>query len=347
MFRDLFDVLVEFLSVDSDEDPFGVRRVAVEGAGGVVAEVFVVFSSGVVWVDVRSPHHPPRAMLPPALIVIVTPPPDLSIAVDEPPQKPIGLLPLIVIFHVGRQRRHGVVRIVVVVPPQDPSLIFRLLVLSRRRRMRLGQIPQRPVRRRPRQMGPSQPGVLSLVDALSLGPLSGGVQFLVGHFGPRRPAVPVATVIAIVVIVIVVTVVVEGKAIHLAKGVLHAFSSFGHARRFRGEDFVLVRWRRRRRRRSRRRGVLSWRRGSGRGQCERRQEALDGFHGVDRSEAFLDIRRSLSWWARSLRDERAGLRVHGEMMKRMLSLLVVVNDDDDCRCLLFFSSTLPLLPSSS
>jgi len=52
MFRDLFDVLVEFLSVDSDEDPFGVRRVAVEGAGGVVAKVFVVFSSGVVWVDV-------------------------------------------------------------------------------------------------------------------------------------------------------------------------------------------------------------------------------------------------------------------------------------------------------
>ncbi len=213
----------------------------------------------------RRPHHPPRAMIPPALIVVVAPSPNLPIAVDEPPQEAIGLLPLVVILRVRRQRRHRRVGVVVVVAPETPPLVK----IAFHVHVHVGIVPRpRQVRemgppRSIRQMGPSQPGVLPLVDPLSLGAVSRGAQFLVGQFGPR-PGGSVGGG-------------GEGEAVHLAEGVLRAGSSLGHAGGFAGEDFVLVGGRRRRGRESGR--------GRVRGGCGRPdgrggdQKALNGFHG--------------------------------------------------------------------
>lgn len=52
MFRDLFNVLVKFLAVDTEELPVRVGVVAVEDTGGIVTKVFVVFVALVIGVDV-------------------------------------------------------------------------------------------------------------------------------------------------------------------------------------------------------------------------------------------------------------------------------------------------------
>ena len=55
MLGDLLYVLVELLAVDPDQFPVGVGGVAVERAGGAVAEVLGVAAAGVVGIDVLRP----------------------------------------------------------------------------------------------------------------------------------------------------------------------------------------------------------------------------------------------------------------------------------------------------
>mmetsp|Transcript_19468 Transcript_19468/g.45184 ORF Transcript_19468/g.45184 Transcript_19468/m.45184 type:complete len:687 (-) Transcript_19468:132-2192(-) len=97
---DLFYELIEFLSVDSQQNPFRVGFVAIQYAHWFIAKVFVVSVSLVVWIDVRSPHHPSRTscvVSVSASSLVTTSFRFLVIAVDKRTEHSIGLLPHVVI----------------------------------------------------------------------------------------------------------------------------------------------------------------------------------------------------------------------------------------------------------
>ena len=52
MFRDLFNVLIKLLAVDTEQLPIRFWAVAVEFTGGVIAKIFVVLVALVIGIDV-------------------------------------------------------------------------------------------------------------------------------------------------------------------------------------------------------------------------------------------------------------------------------------------------------
>lgn len=98
---DLFDVLVELLTVDSQQFPFRVGVVTIQGGVGFVREVFVVLVALVVGVDVRSPHHPSGATVlgvsTTASSIVTTTLAFLVIAIDKGTEHSVGLSPLVVV----------------------------------------------------------------------------------------------------------------------------------------------------------------------------------------------------------------------------------------------------------
>ena len=52
MFRDLFNVLVEFLAVDPEQFPVRIGVVAVKNTGGIFAKIFIILVALVIGIDV-------------------------------------------------------------------------------------------------------------------------------------------------------------------------------------------------------------------------------------------------------------------------------------------------------
>mmetsp|Transcript_29750 Transcript_29750/g.55793 ORF Transcript_29750/g.55793 Transcript_29750/m.55793 type:complete len:292 (+) Transcript_29750:1479-2354(+) len=105
MLGDLFNELVELLTIDTQQHPFRIGFVTIKDSHGFVTKVFIVSVSLVVGVDVRSPHHPSgtspvvRFLIVVIFVVVITTALALlMITVNESAKHSIGLLPHIVII---------------------------------------------------------------------------------------------------------------------------------------------------------------------------------------------------------------------------------------------------------